>query len=185
MLKREDKCNRKKLLIKELINDWDELNISFKALIIIGMILFIVVIFTAIYSDGVDEVRNSFEVVFRSTLASVFGFLLSSNIKANSSKRNNEIEKIKSKILSVQKELDSLDDTMKLSDNECKLEDLYTYKDINLVQIIIALSICIICIAVICILIITNNLDNLPAVSQIRDLMCSSIGFLIGESKKK
>jgi len=93
MLKREDKCNRKKLLIKELINDWDELNISFKALIIIGMILFILVIFTAIYSDGVDEVQNSFEVVIRSTLASVFGFLLSSSIKANSSKRNNEIEK--------------------------------------------------------------------------------------------
>jgi len=74
---------------------------------------------------------------------------------------------------------------MELSDNECKLEELYTYKDINLVQIIIALSICIICIVVICILIITNNLDNLPAVSQIRELMCSSIGFLIGESKKK
>ena len=35
------------------------------------------------------------------------------------------------------------------------------------------------------ILLVTNNLDNVASISQIRVLMSSSIGFLIGESDKK
>lgn len=65
------------------------------------------------------------------------------------------------------------------------MEPYYKYKDINLVQISIALAICIMCIFVLGILSMTNNLENAQAISQISDLMCSSVGFLIGESKKK
>lgn len=182
-------CSRSYLLLKEFIHDWDELNIAFKALIIIGMILFIVIILIAIYSDGGTGIKNSLEVVFRSTLASVFGFLLSSNIKMNSTKKNEEIEKmrlqlkkVESELEEVESELEELEESKK---NTCDLEDSYIIKDINLVQITIALSICIICISVLAVLLITSNLENIPAVSQIRDLMCSSIGFLIGESRKK
>ncbi|MGL4912825.1 MAG: hypothetical protein ACRC3Y_10405 [Romboutsia sp.] len=182
---KSDDCNRRKLLFKEFIHDWDELNIAFKSLIIIGIALFVVVMLFAFFSDGGKGIKNSLEVVFRSTLASVFGFLLSSNIKSNSKKKNTEIQKIKLELKKIQSELDDLNQDNETQNSFCDLEDNYLYKDINLVQIIIALSICILCICILGFLLITNNLENVPAISQIRDLMCSSIGFLIGESGKR
>ena len=41
----DKKCKRRDILVRELINDWDELNISFKALIVVGVILFLIVLF--------------------------------------------------------------------------------------------------------------------------------------------
>lgn len=181
---KKDDCNRRNVLLKELIHDWDELNIAFKALIIVGMVLFIVVMCIAVFSNGSKGIANSIEVVFRSTLASVFGFLLSSNIKNNSKKKIKEIDEIQEKLKQFETELEKMDDLNEVND-DCELEKSYSYRDINIVQIIIALSICIVSISVISILLITNNLENVPAVSQLRDLMCSSVGFLIGESGKK
>lgn len=178
-------CNRRNLLIKEFKHDWDELNISFKALIMVGIILFLVVVLIAFFSDGGSGIKSSLEVAFRSTLASVFGFLLSSNIKFNKKEKAIKIEEIKGELNKLEKELDTLDEDSVKENEQCELELYYSYKDINLVQIVIALGICIICISVLSILLITNNLDNIQTISQIRDLMCSSIGFLIGESGKK
>lgn len=182
---KEKNCNRRAFIKKEIMHDWDELNIAFKSLIFIGLTLFAVVISIAAFSNGGNGIQNSLEVVFRSTLASVFGFLLSSNIKINSKKKNAEIEKIQQELKKVQSELETLDKMESIENTTCEIEKNYTYKDINVVQIIIALSICIISILVTCVLLITNNLENVPAISQIRDLMCSSIGFLIGESGKR
>ena len=176
------KCSRTRILLKELTNDWDELNVAFKSLIIICCILFIVVICMAIFVDVDKGMNGSIEVIFRSTLASVFGFLLSSSIKSNNKKNKETIEKIKSQLKEIEIDLNEESDKTK---NDCELENSYSYKDINLVQVVIALIICIVSILIINFLLITNNLDNVPAISQIKDLMCSSIGFLIGESGKK
>lgn len=181
----KEKCNRKKILTKEFIKDWDELNIAFKALILVGLILFFVVVSLAFFSNGGVGMQNSIEVVFRSTLASVFGFLLSSNIKNRSKKKNAEIEKIKNELNQARNKLENLENTLKKESQYCDLEDIYDYKELNIVQIVIALFLSVICILIINTLLITNNLDNVPAITQIRDLMCSSIGFLIGESGKK
>lgn len=182
---KKEECNRKNLLIKEFIKDWDELNIAFKALIFVGFILFCVVVSLAFFSSGGVGMQNSIEVVFRSTLASVFGFLLSSNIKNRSKKKNAEIEKIKNELNQARNMLENLDDTVKKEEQYCDLEEVYDYKELNMVQIVIALFLSVICILIINGLLITNNLDNVPAIAQIRDLMCSAIGFLIGESGKK
>lgn len=178
-------CNRRNLLIKEFKHDWDELNISFKALIMVGIILFLVVVLIAFFSDGGNGIKSSLEVAFRSTLASVFGFLLSSNIKFNKKEKQIKIEEIKSELNKLEQKIDTLDEDLGKENKQCELEPYYSYKDINLVQIVIALGICIICISVLNILLLTNNLENIQTISQIRDLMCSSIGFLIGESGKK
>lgn len=179
------KCSRTRILLKELTNDWDELNVAFKSLIIICCILFIVVICMAIFVDVDKGMNGSIEVIFRSTLASVFGFLLSSNIKSNNKNNKETIEKIKSQLKEIEIDLNELNEESDKTKNDCELENSYSYKDINLVQVFIALIICIVSILIINFLLITNNLDNVPAISQIKDLMCSSIGFLIGESGKK
>lgn len=180
-------CKRKNILINKFKFDWDELNISFKSLIIVGIILFIVIILIAIFSDGGQGTKNTIEVVFRSTLASVFGFLLSSNIRFNKNKNKMKIKEIKDELNKIEKKLDDLDVNLeqKEEQEQCYLEEYYNDDSLNLVQIAIALGISIISISVLSALLITNNLENVPSISQIRDLMCSSIGFLIGESKNK
>lgn len=179
------KCTRRGLLIKEIKHDWDELNISFKSLIIVGALLFLVVILIAFFSNGGRGLKNSIEVVFKTTLASVFGFLLSSNIKFNKIEKSIKIEDIKKELNEIEENIDILEENIGEKVDDCELELYYKYRDINLVQISIALVICIVCIFALGILSVTNNLENIQAVSQIRDLMCSSVGFLIGESKKK
>ncbi|MGL5439667.1 MAG: hypothetical protein ACRDA4_04680 [Filifactoraceae bacterium] len=181
----KDDCSRRTLLLKELINDWDELNIAFKSLIFIGFILFIIIICISFLNGESSGIRNSLEVVFRSTLSSIFGFLFSSNIKFSTNEKIVAIESVQTKLYSVQDDLDSLEKVSDKEDDNCQLSKKYTYVNINLVQICIAVSICLLCMIVICALLLTDSLDNVPAVSQIRDLMCSSIGFLLGESKKK
>ena len=52
------KCSRTRILLKELTNDWDELNVAFKSLIIICCILFIVVICMAIFVDVDKDTFN-------------------------------------------------------------------------------------------------------------------------------
>ena len=180
-------CSVKKILIREFVNDWLELNIPFKTLIILGAILFIVVIGIAFFSDGGNGIKNTIEVVFRTTLASIFGFLLSSNIKFNKKQNNINIEKIKGELSDIELKLDSLEDDLQEDiDNteKCEIYEYYHDQDTNMVQISIALIIAIISICALCVLLITNNLDNAQSISQLRDLMCSSVGFLIGESKK-
>lgn len=177
-------CKRKYILINKFKYDWDELNISFKSLIIVGIILFIVIILIAIFIDGGQGTKNTIEVVFRSTLVSVFGFLLSSNIRFNKNKKKMKIKEIKDELNKIEEKLDDLDVDLEQKE-QCYLEEYYNDDNLNLVQIAIALGISIISISVLSLLLITNNLENVPSISQIRDLMCSSIGFLIGESKNK
>lgn len=183
-------CSRKKVLLQELYKDWDKLNLAFKSLIIIGIVLLISVIIIAFFSDGGSGSKNSIEVVFRSTLASVFGFLLSSNIKTNRSYSNHDIEHIQEELDKIQGELKELqinEDVCQVQENDnCEKERKeYGFEEGNLVQIAIALTVCLVSIVTIGIIFLTNNIQNVPAISQIRDLMCSSIGFLLGESSKK
>ena len=179
------KCTRRDLFIKEIKHDWDELNVSFKSLIIVGALLFLMIILIVIFSSQGIKVNNSIELIFRTTLASVFGFLLSSNIKFNKKEISIKLEDIKKELSKIEENIDTLEENIEEKYDTCELETYYKYKDINLVQISIALIICIICISVLGFLSIINSLENAQEITQIRDLMCSSVGFLIGESKKK
>ena len=68
---------------------------------------------------------------------------------------------------------------------EKEYSDIYKTIEVNSILILVALFTTIISIIVLSILLVTNNLDNVASISQIRVLMSSSIGFLIGESDKK
>lgn len=178
------KCSRRKVIFNKFKEDWDELNVSYKSLILVGVLLFIVVILITFFSDGGQGTKNTIEIIFRSTMASVFGFLLSSNIRFKGKKKSKKIEEIKDELNKIELNLDIIEEDTK-STKECELEQYYDDEDMNLVQIAIALGIAVISICVLGLVLLTNDLDNVPSISQIRDLMCTSIGFLIGASKSK
>ena len=75
------KCSRRKALKEEISNDWNKLNLAAQILVLVGGFIFIATVFLAFYKISDDSLYKSVETVFRSCLASIFGFILSSNIK--------------------------------------------------------------------------------------------------------
>ncbi len=161
--------SRIQALKSELKHDWDELNLAAKSLVIIGGLQFAIIIYFAVVDVGSLQISKDIEVIFRSSLASVFGFILSSNTK-NSNKKNTGTKSLTRKSNEEHKDI-------------CERIREYDYGDGNSVQISIALIITVI--SAIVILIIYKNIIHTDSVilSQFRDLMCTSIGFLLGESK--
>lgn len=174
---KEKKCNRIKFFLIELLKDWDELNLAFKSLLFIGGLIFLIIVLFTVFGDEGNSSQDSIESMFRTTVSSVFGFLLSSNIKNDNKKNAISIKNLR---YESQKE-----QNLSKNDDYCEYSDIYKTIEVNIIQILVALFTTIISIIVLSILLVTNNLDNVASISQIRVLMCSSIGFLIGEADKK
>ena len=105
-------------------------------------------------------------MIFRTSLSSVFGFLLSSSTKCTSQKDRDKI--LEKMAISVDKE--------KAITEECKG---------NTVQVMVALLISIISALVMLGAYTFGFVNDLLIISQFRDLMSTSLGFLLGEAKIK
>lgn len=167
-------CSRVTSLKQDIMSDWGKINLAGKLLIFIGLIVLLSSIGLALYNKGSNETLKDIEVIFRSALASIFGFVLSSNLNCGKSKNINKF--IRS---AVDKKIDTNDE-----DRETDIEN-HNYRDGNSIQMIISFAVCIICVLTMLLMYIFNIDHNVATISQFRDLMCSSIGFLLGESKIK
>ena len=163
------KSCRIQALIEELIIDWDKLNLAAKLLVYIGFFLIFSTVFISIYKSKNVDLYETIEAIFRTALASVFGFLLSSNIK-NSSEKNSQ----KNKEEAITEECQIKKET-----------DYYYYGEGNTVQVMVALLISIISALVMLGAYTFGFVNDLLIISQFRDLMCTSLGFLLGEEKIK
>lgn len=160
-------------LKSELKHDWDELNLAAKSLVIIGAMQLGIIIYFSVIDVVSLQISKNIEVIFRSSLASIFGFILSSNTK-NNNKKNMHKKSLTRK-----------------EDNEHKYEYKevcerirdYDYGNGNSVQIFIALITTLVSAVVILVIYINNIPTDTAILSQFRDFMCTSIGFLLGESK--
>ena len=167
---------RIKALLRELVHDWDGLNLAAKVLLVFGIFLFISVVFISIHDSNDIQIKEEIEVVFKSVMASIFGFLLSSNIK------NQGIDKSSNNLF--RGEIKNNNDEIEC-DFEKNGEDEYYYREGHSVQILFAFIISFTSSVVILFLLIRGNEYSQSVLSQFRDFMCTSIGFLIGESKIK
>lgn len=170
------KLCRIQALIEELLMDWDKLNLAAKLLVYIGFFLVFSILFMAIYESNDTDLNARIEVIFRTSLASVFGFILSSKTKIKDDiNKDSYMEKM---TISVDKE--------KAITEECKIKKerlKYYYGEGNTVQIVVALLITLISALVILGEYTFSFTENLEIIGQFRDLMCTSIGFLLGEAK--
>lgn len=168
------KCSRFSSLKEEITHDWDKINLAGKLLIFIGLIVFLSSIGLALYNEGPNEMLKSIEVIFRSALSSIFGFILSSNLNCGKNKNYNKLTR------------NDIENNIDINKENCKEEiEEFNYKEGNAVQLAIAFTICIICILTMLTMYRLSIVHNAATISQFRDLMCSSIGFLLGESKIK
>ena len=171
------KSCRIQALIEELLMDWDKLNLAAKLLVYIGFFLIFATVFISIYKSQNISLYRNIEVIFRTSLASVFGFLLSSSTKCTSQKDRDKI--LEKMAISVDKE--------KAITEECKVkkETYHYYGEGNTVQVMVALLISIISALVMLGAYTFGFVNDLLIISQFRDLMCTSLGFLLGEAKIK
>ena len=171
------KSCRIQALIEELLMDWDKLNLAAKLLVYIGFFLIFATVFISIYKSQNISLYRNIEVIFRTSLASVFGFLLSSSTKCTSQKDRDKI--LEKMAISVDKE--------KAITEECKVkkETYHYYGEGNTVQVMVALLISIISALVMLGAYTFGFVNNVAIIGQFRDLMCTSTGFLLGEAKIK
>ena len=151
-------------------------NLSAKTLVLLGFFLFCSTIFISIYKSPSFKLTNTIYSIFSSSLSSIFGFLLSSNIN---NYNNSKYEDFKYEVY------DEIDDEY-TKKNECKNIIKNRYKDGgNSVQVIVASLVTIILVLMFLLIYIFTLNVNIDILSQFRDLMCISIGFLLGEAKIK
>lgn len=175
-----DFCSRQDTFFYELRHDWDNLNLASKLLLFIGLILFVFSISILFIDLGDDTIINSIEVVFRTCLSSIFGFFLSSSL--NGAKKGSKTNLV----IREQSEPILPDSSVNEEDTSCNFcAYKYNYKDGNLIRILLACFISLVCIIVLWICMTLGSVSKIASLSQLRDLMCSSIGFLLGESRIK
>lgn len=163
-----------KINIKEaIIKCWNEISISDKALIFIMAILLTQCIYNLFNPDLTTENAVSVGVIVRTSVASIFGYFLSESFLKNEVIKSEDSDIVLPLDNNINKEnLNSIKKTPK------------NYICTKTVQILIASVVCIISLVS---LILANNLNLLPSdtdpsVIQLRDLIGSCVGFLLGNS---
>lgn len=183
------KCRRQEALHIAIINDWNKLNVASKMLLFVGLIFFILNVFITLVDSFDSTLMHSIEVILRTSMSSIFGFFLSSNMtsKKKDLKDIKYIDENKSFYRDDNKtSTSSSSDEPKYNECGCLIDiKRYNYDDGNLIRLSLAFFIAVSCILVLCFAGVFNLVSNITAVGHIRDLMCSSIGFLLGESRIK
>ena len=168
-----------------VIKCWKEISISDKALIIIMIILLIQCIFNLFNPETTNSNSISINVIIRTSVAAIFGYFLSENFLKNEVIKSNNsgiVVPLNKNKASIDKDESSDDHVCSINESSSKgLKDFICNKTL---QVLIALTVCIISLLA---LIIANDFnllpsDTSPTVIQFRDLISSCLGFLLGHS---
>ena len=150
-------------LYKKLKYEWGHLDFATKCIFFIGILL----LFQLIYAIFVpaNALDSTTQIVFRTSTSSIFGFILGMAHSYSTKKASPPSEE---------------------SEDHEKQEFVFN-KDINLnkathVRILFSTTVCIMCIIVLMIANRTNNLSYQEGIIQLRDLISTTIGFLISKA---
>lgn len=153
-------------LYRKLKCEWGHLDFATKCIFFIGILL----LFQLIYAVFVpaDALDSSTQIVFRTSTSSIFGFILGMAHSYSSKKLSPPTEE---------------------SEDREKEEFTFT-EDINLnkathVRILFSTTVCMICIVALIIANRTNNLTYQEGIIQLRDLISTTIGFLISKASHR
>lgn len=179
---------KKNSLFYQTIKCWSVICLKDKSLILIMFLLLIYCIYNLFMPAALTPTDTSIDVVFRSTLASIFGYFLSGNFLRREEVGDKPIPGT-NLILPLNNKDTNNNNTDK--DNSCidtdNISSLKYYICNKTSQIMIAVSICIIAILALMIGKIFKifTADPTPTIIQFRDIISSCIGFLLGHSNQK
>ncbi|MDY3361447.1 MAG: hypothetical protein SOY04_13820 [Clostridium celatum] len=182
---------RKPRFIKVIKRCWSEISFKDKGLILIMIILIIQCIHNLYTPDPTNTDYVTVNVMIRTSVASIFGYFLSSNFLVRNKEEESYIDEendYKFKILQNELQEDNIRGKVETEYDEEKeiTREKERYFCNKTLQNAIAI---ILCITIIISLIIGVNFNIVPAgadskISQFRDLISGCIGFLLGNSSK-
>ena len=153
-----------------------------KSLVVIMIICIFQICYNLITHDFINNANDNVDVFIRSTAASIFGYFISANfIRSETSSEWDSPSSFGTTPPSPPETVNKneLAKAQQPMTSECKHSSSY---DARQLQIFIVTIIAII--SLVCIIIVRNcytpTLESLPAISQLRDFVCSSVGFLLG-----
>ncbi len=166
---------------------WACIQLIDKCLLIIMLILMIQSMVTLFIKLDVGNESRNIDVVVRTTIASIFGYFISANFIRNEQNApvDCDIGKKRSMKLRAGKTVKRVR-SVKLSWKEAQNITHQTTPSAtslpNRLQIIIVTGLCLCALAILLALrnITGISMDQVPMVAQLRDIICGSVGFLIG-----
>lgn len=181
--------------LKRLLASWHEFHLADKCLLIIMSILLIQTAHNLFFQEITLQDSAPLDVVIRTTTAAIFGYFISGNFHSsnkNGRRNNNDNENFPEIKLSSDISSHSAANTLPNIDLEIQeLNDEHKshIKNIESIpenkgQIIIVSAVGIVCLVL---LLIARNYtamtpSSTAALSQLRDFISGSVGFLIGQS---
>jgi hypothetical protein len=176
---KKNKCGRLKTLWLELNRDWDRLNLAAKLLTIVGADFLLASLFIAFFNNPEGEVYITIESAIRANVSGIFGFILSSNLK-NTQENNNTPTDVA--LTTEEPNQNNNDDEEEPCEEYLKY---YSQGTGNSVQLMISILVCVVSGLAILVMYARGKVDDVASVSQLKDLMTMSAGFLLGESQQK
>ncbi|MGL5151127.1 MAG: hypothetical protein ACRC7N_11210 [Clostridium sp.] len=180
-------------ILKKIKQCWKQITFRDKGLILIMVILIMQCIYNLYSEVSTAEDYTAVNIIVRTSVASIFGYFLSSNFLMKiDTKKNNSTTEVK---------LEILDEILKSEDKDVCIESQSKLiktleqdeKEIEKTHICntnlqngVAIAICVI--TLLCLIIGINfgliKEGSIVTISQFRDLIGGSIGFLLGSENK-
>lgn len=152
-------------LFQQLKHEWLELDLAYKSVFIIGTILLFQLIYAIFFCQ--TTISTTVDSVFRTSLSSIFGYILGMNISHSSKKSKSEDKPpITTEINPVLRK---------------KKADLIATN----IRVLFSTLVCMTCIVVLILVNCTNHLNYIEGINQISHLISITIGFLISDCSHK
>lgn len=152
-------------LFQQLKHEWLDLDLACKSVFIIGIILLLQLIYAIFFCQ--TNIATSVDSVFRTSLSSIFGYILGMNISHGSKKSESEGKP------PTTTEIDPV--------LQKKKPDLMARN----IRVLFSTLVCMTCIIVLIVANCTNHMNYTEGINQINHLISTTIGFLISGSSHK
>ena len=157
-----NKRTKKITLYQQLKHEWGELDLACKAVFIIGIILILELIYAIFFCH--TNISPSVDGIFRTSLSSIFGYILGMNLPHHSTKVETSPKKI----------IEEPNDPILKKEKPILIA--------TNIRALFAMLICITCIIVLIVANCTHHLAYTDGINQVGHLISTTIGFLISNS---
>lgn len=164
-----DSCNKP---FQKIRSEWCELDFASKVVLLIGLVLLSELIFTIFFYP--NQMEASTDVVFRTALSSVIGYVLGGMNQHSADEARNDQQ-----AAFISREKDS---PSHLSPARSKRIPHLQLQNARNIRVLFIAVICLACIITLATATIFNQLEYTDGLIQVRNLISTTIGFLISKA---
>ena len=176
--KRKVRCNK---TVKHILYEWCELDLTSQLILFIGAILLAELILSIFFYPGRDDL--SINIVFRTGLSSVMGYIL-----GGMNSTSTPLKTVKPPVDSTLKPSVTYstekDSPLTLKERESIADRALSLQNAPSLRALIATLVCLVCIVCLFLASTFNQLEYPEGLIQMRDLISTTIGFLISNSRQ-